>query len=133
MQTDLSKLLDGVVKTATVFLTFALVWFSLVYYPKVLNQFKNQSGERSLVGVVSAGSLGLPYDNGNFRIEYSAKQNIYLVAIRARTPEGYGQFVSESQITLKNILSLDNLCGLNVVYMSNLPFADPDKSTQGSC
>lgn len=134
MEKQLSKILDRVLKAATVFLTLSLVWFSLVFYPKVVNQYKSyQTRGGGLVGNVEASSKSLPYENGHFKIQYLEKSNVYVVTILAQTADQYTQYQDEAGLTLKNILSLDKLCGLNIVYSSSLPFAGSEKSSQGHC
>lgn len=135
MEKQLSNILDRVLKISIIVFTLALVWFAFVYYPKVVNQFKHQPATGGgLVGNVEASSKSLPFGNNHFRIQYLEKSNVYAVMVSAQTTDQYRQYKSEADMTLKNILSLDRLCGLNnIVYSSNLPFVGPDKSPQGNC
>jgi hypothetical protein len=133
MEDQLSGILDRVFKASIVLLTLALVWFGFVYYPKITDRFKTQTTDRGIVGNVEASSRSLPYGNGRFRIQYLGKSNVYLVAISGATIEQYTQYRDEAELTLKNILSVDSLCGLNIAYSSNLPFSVPKKSPPGHC
>ncbi len=134
MEKQLSNILDRVLKASIVVFTLALVWFAFVYYPKVINQFKHQpTTGGGLVGNVEASSKSLPYGNGRFTIQYSSTSNVYVIMVSAQTVDQYTQYKSEADLTLKNILSMDRLCGLNITYSSNLPFAGPDKSSQNHC
>ncbi|HCS79348.1 TPA: hypothetical protein DIV55_06465 [Patescibacteria group bacterium] len=130
----LSDILDKILKASIVFLTLALVWFSVVFYPKAINKFKSQpKNDGGLIENVQASSRSLPYVNSHFTIEYLSQSNVYVIMVSAQTVDQYAQYKSEAELTLKNILSMDRLCGLNVLYSSNLPFAHPEKSSQSHC
>lgn len=130
----MSNILDRVFKAGIVLLTLALVWFSLVFYPRAVDQFKSQPRNGGgLVGNVEASSKSLPYENGHFKIRYLAKTNVYMVAITAVTADQYTQYKNEAELTLKNILSLDKLCGLNITYSSNLPFIKSNGNSRSAC
>ena|SRR3989344_5458896 len=134
MEKRLVEIFNKTLKAATVVLTISLLWFSFVYYPKAVNRLKSESAAgRGLIGNVQASSLGFPFENSRFRIEYVSWSNFYLVTIHAKTADQFSQYKTESQLTLKNILSVDSLCGLNVAYSTNLPFVRQANDLPGGC
>jgi len=116
----MAKTLDLVIKAAIIILALALFWFTFVYYPQVVNKFQAQ--RTSFVTNVMASSTGLPFQNDHFKIEYIPKQNSYKIVIFAQTLDQYNQYKTESGLALKNILSLDKLCSLNISYESSFSF-----------
>ncbi len=121
---------DLTIKTAIIILALALFWFAFVYYPQIVNKF--QARKSSFVTNVLASSTGLPYQNSHFKIEYSPKQNAYKITVFAQTLDQYDQYKAESSLALKNILSLDKTCNLNIIYQSNFSFVRQSASEK-SC
>ncbi len=116
----MTKTLDLTIKIAIIILALALFWFAFVYYPQVVNKF--QGHRASFVTNVQASSKSLPYQNNHFKIEYAPAQNAYKITILAQTLDQYDQYKTESNLVLKNILSLDKICGLNIFYESSFSF-----------
>ncbi len=109
--------------------TVALVYFAFVYYPKVIDKYKNQGvpGAKPVVATVAAGDKKFPLENKNFRIEYSEDSDTYYVFINGDKLDQYLLNRNSAVLSLKNTLSVDSLCNYKVIYSSSKNLAVPEQ------
>jgi len=123
------KIFRTLTQLSVLVFTVALVYFAFVYYPKVLDKYKNQGvpGAKPVVAPVSAGEKKFPVETKNFRIEYSEDSDTYYVFV---TGDKLDQFLinrNSAALTLKNTLSVDSLCSYKVIYSGQGGLRVPDQ------
>lgn len=105
----------------------SLVWFAFIYYPKVLDKYKNVPLPSSQsFGKVSANFSGFPIETTIFRITYEAKPNSYYVFVEGDTLPVFVDNKNRGILALKSALSLESVCKLNIFYVSTQRLEIPD-------
>lgn len=105
----------------------SLVWFAFVYYPKVLDKYKNVPLPTSQsIGKVSANFSGFPIETTQFRITYEAKPNSYYVFVEGDSLPAFVDNKNRAILALKSALSVESICKLNIFYVSAQRLEVPD-------
>ena len=114
-----ARLYTGVLQFSIIFFTFALVWFSFVYYPKVVDQYKNgRIAGRPFARPAIASSSNFPIETVAFRLVYEPGSGNYYAFIEGKTLNEYLENKNSAQLALKTALSVENLCSFNIIYTS---------------
>ena len=121
------KAYNVVLQLSIVVFTGALVWFSFVYYPKVVDNYKNipLPVNKSLARV-SADFSGFPIESEAFRITYESGANSYYIFVEGKNLAEYVEYKNSAVLALKTALSVDSLCNFNVIYVSTKQLTVPD-------
>lgn len=112
------KILTPILQLSILGFTWALVWFSFVYYPKVLKEY--QQGifpKKQYIAPVSAQSRAFPIDTNAYRITYEETTQTYYVVTWGKTLPEYLTNRDQAKLALKSTLSQENLCQTRVVYL----------------
>lgn len=125
----INKYYSQVLTVSAVVLTAALFWFSFVYYPKIVGDFKvgRNLPAAPIFKPVSASSYVFPIETEKYRIEYAAKFNAYDVIVAGATLEEYAFNMDNAKLALKTALSANDLCGVDVVYISSVGLTLPPR------
>jgi len=104
---------------STITLSWALIWFSFVYYPKVIDQYRSgQIPMRQLLKPVSATSSKFPIETKTYRLVYEPRSQTYYAFIEGNMLDVYAYNHDNAKLALKSALSLENLCTVNVIYVA---------------
>lgn len=129
------KAYNVVLQASIVVFTGALVWFSFVYYPKIVDKYKNipLPASKSLVKV-SANYSGFPIETEAFRITYEAEPNSYYIFVEGNNLVEYVEYKNSAVLALKTALSVESICTFNMIYVSTKDLEVPDNlKTTPSC
>ncbi len=119
MNTFTGKIYTSVLQFSILVLTWALVWFAFVYYPKIINNYKTgHIPVQAFIKPIIAKSQSLPIVTSAYRIEYDEGSQTYYVFIQGNTVNQYAINKNAAELSLKNTLSLTKLCSLNIIYAS---------------
>ena len=104
-----------------------LVWFAFVYYPKVIDKYKNVPLPTSQSsGKVLANFSGFPIETVQFRITYEAKPNSYYVFVEGDSLPTFVDNKNRAILALKSVLSVESVCKVNIFYVSVQRLEIPD-------
>ena len=119
MGTITTKLYTPVLQLSIVALTSALVWFSFIYYPKVIHNYKtgNIKG-RAVIKPVAANSTKFPIETTAYRIVYEESSQSYYTFVEGKNLDQFVVNKNNAELAIKTALSLEKLCGLNIIYAS---------------
>ncbi len=99
--------------------TASLVWFSFIYYPKVVDRFAKVGLPQSRV-VSKAAEFGqFPIQTDQYRIVYEQSSNTYYAFIEGNNTPNFVDNKNGATLALKSALSLDSICSLNVIFASS--------------
>ena len=105
----------------------SLAWFAFVYYPKVVDRYKNVPlPSTQKFGNVSANFSGFPIETQNFRVTYEAKPNSYYVFVEGEDLVAFVDNKNRAILALKSVLSVESVCKLNIFYVSSARLEIPD-------
>lgn len=114
-----SKVFNGILQFSILVFAVVLVWFSAVYYPKVLGEVKSAPvTKKPLIATVEAAAATFPYENNFFRINYRDSLKSFYVFVKGNNLEQFAVNKNRADLFLKTSLSLDSLCQTNVIYVS---------------
>lgn len=114
-----AKIYNVVMQFSIVVFSLTLAWFSFIYYPKIVNQYKNvATGGRPLAGQVSANFSNFPIETSSFKIEFDKNSGNYYVFVKGTTVSGFNENKNSAELALKSALSVQTLCNLNIIYVS---------------
>jgi TRAP-type C4-dicarboxylate transport system permease small subunit len=136
MSLTVPKIYNWVLTFSILAFTWALVWFAFVYYPKVVNQYKTgQFPKKLATGQVYASSYKFPIETSAFRLVYEVRSGTYYAFIAGQNLDQYLINRDSTQLALKTALSVQSLCGVNVIYSSveNLKIPDRFKVVDSGC
>ena len=135
MEFSMNKIYTWVLEISVVAMTFALVWFAFVYYPKIANQYKTGAvlPKKTVYAPVYAQSTGFPIETEAYRIVYEQKSQTYYVVVAGGKLDEYIFNRDNAKLALKSALSLENLCSFNVVYASASRLEIPEKFKDPGC
>lgn len=126
--------MNKIMQVSVVLLTVVLFWFSFVYYPKLVGRY--QSGNVEVANVVfnpvSASSYNFPIKTEAYTIEYEDASQTYYVFVEGTDLVTYSLNRDSAKLALKTALSLEKLCGQNVIYASSGTVEVPPKYSQSS-
>lgn len=128
------KVINPLMQFSIVALTGALVWFSFVYYPRVLGTY--QAGnfvKKTIVPPAAATGTSFPVETSAYSLDYEAGSQTYYAVIAGETLDAYALNRDAARLSLKNILSLDSLCSLKIIYVSAASLQVPDKFNKENC
>ena len=123
---------NTILQFSILFFTFALVWFSFIYYPKIVDQYK--SGKiltRPLAAPVSASSKTFPIETDQYRL-VAESSGTYYAFIGGKTLAEFVENKNGAQLALKNALSVESLCNLKIIYASSEGLSVPGEHTTTS-
>ena len=119
MGTITSKIYTPVLQLSIVALTFALVWFSFIYYPKVINNYKTGNIQKApVIKPVSANSQNFPIETSAYRIIYQENSQTYYAFVEGKNLDQFVVNKNNAELAIKTALSLEKLCNLDVIYVS---------------
>ena len=120
MDTITHKLYTPILQVSIVALTFALVWFAFIYYPKVINGYKTGNIQRhSIVKPISANSsTKFPIETSAYRIVYEEGSQTYYTFVEGVNLDQFVVNKNNAELAIKTAQSLEKLCNLNIVYAS---------------
>src|SRR3989344_9000423 len=119
MEETTSRIYKGILQFSILVFTVALAWFAFIYYPKITSEYRaGRIPAKQLVTTVSAKGNKFPIEAENYRLVFEDKSGTYYAFINGKTLEEYLNNKNGASLTLKSILSLDSLCGLNIIFAS---------------
>ena len=128
-----SKIYNHVLQLSIVSLTSALVWFSFVYYPKVINEYKTGSQpSQTIFKPVQATSQKFPIDTEAYNIQYEQASQTYYVFVKGQMLDVFEFNRQNAKLALKTALSSENLCNFSVIYVSTENLKVPQSLTDNS-
>ena len=111
------KVFNGYLQFLIVFFTLSLVWFAFSFYPKEIKKLQPSGiSTQSIVNQVAAGGNKFPIETEAFRVVYEQKSNIYYVFVQGQTVSQYKENKIAAQLSLKNALSAETLCGYEIIW-----------------
>jgi len=114
--------------------TVSLVWFSFVYYPKVVDRFQNVGLPQGKVITVASASNGFPIETSQYRVVYERDANTYYAFIEGLNIADYADNKNSATLEIKSALSLTSICELNIIYVSTSELKVPqDLRSPVSC
>lgn len=122
------KIYQIVLQFSTVALTVVLGWFAFIYYPKIVNDYKtgNFPTEQVITPVV-AGSKKFPIETSAYRIVAEVDPAVYYVFVEGDNLERYLVNRDSAKLALKSALSVPDLCGKTVVFVSTQDLEIPEQ------
>ncbi|MBI2327899.1 hypothetical protein HYU92_06295 [Candidatus Curtissbacteria bacterium] len=134
MNPVIDKIYTGVVQFSLVSLTIALAWFAFIYYPRVVNDYRTGNFPKKLaVAPVSAASKQFPIETNAYRIVFGKSSDTYYVFINGNNLDAYVNNRNSARLALKTALSMDNLCTISVIYVSNALLSVPQRFNSEPC
>lgn len=128
------KVINPLMQFSIVALTGALVWFSFVYYPRVLGSYQTGNFiKKTIVPPAAATGTSFPVETEAYRLDYEAGSQTYYATVTGETLDAYTVNRDAARLSLKSILSLDSLCTLKIIYVSAAGFQVPDKFNKENC
>ena len=117
---EITKLYKPLLQSSTVILTVTLLWFAFIYYPKVINKYKTgvQSNGPKIVTEVVAKDQKFPISTKAYRLTYEEKSQTYYVYVQGSMMDTFELSRQSAKLALKTALSVENLCNVNVIYVS---------------
>ena len=98
--------------------TVSLIWFSFIYYPKIVERFQGV-GLPQKHFVSKAASFGqFPIETAQYRVVYEEGSGTYYAFIEGGNIADFASNKNRATLALKSALSLDSVCILNVIYAS---------------
>ena len=111
------KILTPILQLSILGFTWALVWFSFVYYPKVLKDYQQGIFPQKPPFAVSAQSSRFPLETNAYRITYEETTQTYYVVVWGKDLQLYLANRDRAKLALKSSLSLENICQTRVVWL----------------
>src|SRR3989344_5888900 len=85
-----AKIYNVVMQFSVVVFSITLVWFSFIYYPKIVNEYKNvATGGGQPAGGVFANFSNFPIESASYRIEFDKNSQNYYVFVKGTTVGGF--------------------------------------------
>lgn len=98
--------------------TVSLIWFSFIFYPNVVDNFKGVGLPQTQV-ITSAAAFGeFPIETEQYRVTYEERSNTYYVFVEGDNLAVFGDNKNRATLAIKSALSLQNVCVLNIIYAS---------------
>lgn len=114
--------------------TISLVWFSFVFYPRIVDRYKGVGLPQKAGIPDAAASDGFPIETAQFRVVYEQGSNSYYAFIQGKNIADFVDNKNSASLALKNSLSLDSVCNLNVIFVSTEQLEIPqDYKNPASC
>ena len=115
-----TKLYRAILQFSTVALTLSLFWLAFFYYPKTVKDIKTGKtlSRITFLKPVTANTTNFPITTEAYNIEYEDKSQTYYSFIEGTT---LSQFVfnrDNAVLALRTALSVQNLCTVNVIFVS---------------
>ncbi len=130
----LSTKLNLVLQASIAVFAIALFWFSFIYYPKMT--YDLQSGRvlprPTIFKPVNATSGTFPIQTSTYRVVYQPGSGNYYAFINGRDLEEFVYNRDNAKLVLKSALSVDKLCGFNVIYVTTQKLQIPQKYLDNS-
>ena len=134
MEETTSRIYKGILQFSILVFTVALAWFAFIYYPRIINEYRaGRIPAKQLVTTVSAKANKFPIETENYRLVFEDKSGTYYAFINGKTLEEYLNNKNGASLTLKSILSLDSLCGLNIIFASTTKLNVPEQYKGTGC
>lgn len=110
--------------------TFAFAWFVFVYYPTVVRDFKSGNIPQAhlIPTAVASNVTKFPIQlAGYYSIEHDFKSVNYYAFIGGSNMAEYVNNKIAAELSLKNALSEDSLCNINIIFSSGTGLSVPDQ------
>lgn len=107
-----------VIQLTIALFTIALVWFSFVFYPNIVNNFSGVGLPQAGITTNAATFGEFPIETDLFTVRYEEASNTYYAFIEGSNLAVFGDNKNRATLALKSAMSLQNVCGLNVIYAS---------------
>jgi len=95
-----------------------LAWFGLIYYPKIVDEFKNGEVSGTITAPAIASGSSFPIETKAYRLTYEPDSSAYKALIYGKRINTYIINKEYAQFALKNALSEISLCNVDVVFQS---------------
>ncbi len=121
------KLFTIFIQLSIAVFTLALIWFSFVYYPRIVSQYEGVGLPTSKI-ISSAATYGsFPIETSEFRLVYEINSNTYYAFIEGANIASFADNKNRATLALKSALSLETVCDLNVIYVSTAKLGVPQE------
>lgn len=128
------KIVGPLMQFSIVALTGALVWFSFVYYPRVLGSYQTGNFvKKTIVPPAAATGSTFPIETDAYKLDYEAGSQTYYATVTGETLDAYALNRDAARLSLKSTLSLDSLCTLKIIYVSAANLQVPEKFNKENC
>ncbi|OGD88826.1 hypothetical protein A3I53_03355 [Candidatus Curtissbacteria bacterium RIFCSPLOWO2_02_FULL_40_13b] len=123
------KIYNSVLQLSILVFTLALVYFSFVYYPRIINQYKSGRipAAQSVIAPVVAKAEKFPITTAAYRVVHEQVSDTYFVYVNGESLDKFVVNKNGADLTLKSVLSLESICNLDVRYSSTAKLEVPQK------
>lgn len=125
------KIYNRTLQASVVLLSCALFWFAFIFYPTIVGDLKSQSlfSKNHAIINVSASNTSFPIETPAYKITYEPKSGTYYVFVKGTNLTEYIFNKDNAKLALKTALSMDKVCSLSVIYVSDSGLKVPQKYT----
>ena len=124
----LNKIYTIILQFSVVVLTLLFAWFTFVYYPKIVNEYKAGNFPiKQSIALPAGNNNRFPIETSAYRVDFEIASNTHYVFVRGNDLETYLTNRDGAKLALKSTLSLQSLCGLNLIYVSAQNLKIPQK------
>ena len=127
------KIYSGILQLSILVLTWALVWFAFVYYPKITKEYKAGNLPSRISATAQRATTNFPIETESFKLIFEEGSQTYYAFIQGKTLDQFQENKNAAQLVLKNALSADNLCDVEVIYVSTQRLPIPQEYQTPSC
>lgn len=127
-------LYNKTLQITVILLSIALFWFAFIFYPTIVGDLRSQSifSKNHAITNVSASNSSFPIETPAYRITFEPKSGTYYVFVKGANLTEYIFNRNSAKLALKTALSMDSVCSLNVIYVSDSGLKVPQKYTGSS-
>ena len=115
------------------FFTAALGWFAFVYYPRVITDYRTGDFPKKAFVPSAVASHQFPIETDFFKLIYEEGSGAYYAVINGATLDDYLISRDSAKLALKTALSVESLCDLNVIYISQDQLSIPERFVDDGC
>jgi len=122
------KFYNSFLQVTILVFTSALVYFAFIYYPKAISTYKNAVlPQKAFVPAAVAQNSSFPIETDTYRVVYEEGSDTYYVFVHGAGLETYVTNKNGADLAIKNGLSVESLCGYNIIYSSTSKLEVPPK------
>ncbi len=96
-----------------------LIWFTFVYYPKIVKERSFALTFTPFAPKVVATTDSFPIQTDSYRITYEKASGLYYTVVEGKTLNSFVENKNAAQLALKNALSTESLCNQKIIYASS--------------
>lgn len=132
MTEKINKYYTRVLQVSAAVLTLVLFWFAFIYYPHLVTSFKlgKNLPIAPVFKPVVASSYQFPIKTNAYTIEERDSRDYY-VFVNGKTLQEFEFNRDNARLALKSALSMTDLCGLTVIYISSEGISTTGARLQG--